>query len=139
MIHVSILSDIEKQQINDAIKTMTNEGYRVLGVGEAVFKENNFPVTQQEFQFTFKGIVAFYDPPKKNIQSVLESFYQAGITVKIITGDNTATTSAIAKQVGFRGYDKSLTGDELMQLNGYYTELYRLQITSAHHKEGSFS
>lgn len=116
MIHVSILSDIEKQQINDAIKTMTNEGYRVLGVGEAVFKENNFPVTQQEFQFTFKGIVAFYDPPKKNIQSVLESFYQAGITVKIITGDNTATTSAIAKQVGFRGYDKSLTGDELMQL-----------------------
>lgn len=116
MIHVSILSDIEKQQINDAIKTMTNEGYRVLGVGEAVFKENNFPVTQQEFQFTFKGIVAFYDPPKKNIKSVLESFYQAGITVKIITGDNTATTSAIAKQVGFRGYDKSLTGDELMQL-----------------------
>lgn len=116
MIHVSILSDIEKQQINDAIKTMTNEGYRVLGVGEAVFNENNFPVTQQEFQFTFKGIVAFYDPPKKNIQSVLESFYQAGITVKIITGDNTATTSAIAKQVGFRGYDKSLTGDELMQL-----------------------
>ena len=31
------------------------------------------------------------------------------------------------------------THDELMQLNGYYTELYRLQITSAHHKEGSFS
>jgi Ca2+-transporting ATPase len=116
MINVSKLSDIEKQQINDAIKTMTNEGYRVLGVGEAVFKENNFPVTQQEFQFTFKGIVAFYDPPKKNIQSVLESFYQAGIAVKIITGDNAATTGAIAKQVGFRGYDKSLTGDELMQL-----------------------
>lgn len=116
MINVSKLSAIEKQQINDAIKTMTNEGYRVLGVGEAVFKENDFPVTQQEFQFTFKGIVAFYDPPKKNIQSVLESFYQAGIAVKIITGDNAATTGAIAKQVGFRGYDKSLTGDELMQL-----------------------
>jgi Ca2+-transporting ATPase len=116
MINVSKLSDIEKQQINDAIKIMTNEGYRVLGVGEAVFKENKFPVTQQEFQFTFKGIVAFYDPPKKNIQSVLESFYQAGIAVKIITGDNAATTGAIAKQVGFQGYDKSLTGDELMQL-----------------------
>jgi len=116
MINVSKLSDIEKQQINEAIKTMTIEGYRVLGVGEAVFKENKFPVTQQEFQFTFKGIVAFYDPPKKNIQSVLESFYQAGIAVKIITGDNAATTGAIAKQVGFQGYDKSLTGDELMQL-----------------------
>ncbi len=116
MINVSKLSDIEKQQINEAIKIMTNEGYRVLGVGEAVFKENNFPVKQQDFQFIFKGIVAFYDPPKRNIQSVLESFYHAGIAVKIITGDNAETTRSIAKQVGFRGYDKSLTGDELMQL-----------------------
>ncbi len=116
MIKVSKLSDIEKQQINEAIKIMTNEGYRVLGVGEAVFKENNFPVKQQDFQFIFKGIVAFYDPPKRNIQSVLESFYHAGIAVKIITGDNAETTRSIAKQVGFRGYDKSLTGDELMQL-----------------------
>ena len=31
------------------------------------------------------------------------------------------------------------THDELMKLNGYYTELYRLQITSAHQKEGSLS
>jgi Ca2+-transporting ATPase len=116
MMQVSVLSDIEKQQINDAIKIMTSEGYRVLGVGEAVFNNDNFPATQQEFTFAFKGIVAFYDPPKKNIQSVLESFYQAGIAVKIITGDNAATTGAIAKQVGFKGYDKSLTGDELMQL-----------------------
>ena len=117
LINVSILTDTERQQINDAIKTMTTDGYRVLGVGEAIFKENHFPETQQEFQFTFKGIVAFYDPPKKNMQSVLENFYKAGIAVKIITGDNAATTSAIAKQIGFRGYDKSLTGDELMQLN----------------------
>ncbi|MCY7421107.1 MAG: ABC transporter ATP-binding protein/permease [Chitinophagaceae bacterium] len=31
------------------------------------------------------------------------------------------------------------THEALMQLNGYYTELYRLQITSAHQKEESFS
>ena len=117
LMNVSNLTAIEKQQIEDAIKTLATDGYRVLGVGEANFSGNNFPATQQEFQFTFKGIVAFYDPPKKNIQSVLEDFYAAGIAVKIVTGDNAATTAAIAKQIGFRGYEKSITGDELMKLS----------------------
>lgn len=117
LMDVSDLSPIEKQQINEAIKTITTDGYRVLGVGEAHFKDDDFPEKQQDFKFTFKGIVSFYDPPKKNIAEVLENFYQAGISVKIITGDNAATTSAIARQIGFKGYDKSMTGDELMQLS----------------------
>jgi len=117
LIAVSHISEKEKMQIEEAIKALTADGYRVLAVGEARFTGNSFPKTQQEFQFTFKGIVAFYDPPKKNIQDVLEDFYRAGIAVKIVTGDNAATTTAIAKQVGFRGFEKSLTGDELMQLS----------------------
>jgi Ca2+-transporting ATPase len=47
---------------------------------------------------------------------VLENFYKAGIAVKIITGDNSATTLAIAKQVEFKGFEKSITGDELIKL-----------------------
>jgi len=116
LVRVSNLADVEKQEIEDAIKTLTTDGYRVLGVGEASFEGNNYPANQEDFKFAFKGIVAFYDPPKKNIQKVLEDFYTAGITVKIITGDNTATTTAIAKQIGFKGYEKSITGDELMKL-----------------------
>ncbi len=50
----------------------------------------------------FKGLVAFYDPPKENISDVMTSFYKAGIQVKIVTGDNAVTTAAIAKQIGFR-------------------------------------
>lgn len=114
---VSHLTATEKQKIDDAIKTLAIDGYRVLGVGEANFTGNDFPKNQQDFQFQFKGIVAFYDPPKKNIQTVLENFYNAGITVKIITGDNAVTTQSIAKQVGFKGYEKSLSGDELMLLS----------------------
>lgn len=114
---VSDITQKEKQQIEDAIITLAVDGYRVLAVGEANFTGNNFPKTQQEFQFTFKGLVAFYDPPKKNIHTVLEHFYRAGIGVKIVTGDNAATTTAIAKQIGFIGFEKSLTGDELMQLS----------------------
>jgi Ca2+-transporting ATPase len=116
MIHVSALSATEKQQVENAITTITAEGFRVLGVGEGNFKGTDYPKKQQEFRFTFKGIVAFYDPPKKNIGNVLEDFYTAGIAVKIITGDNATTTTAIARQVGFKGFEKSISGDELLNL-----------------------
>lgn len=117
MMNVSYLSSEEKQHIESAIKELTSEGYRVLGVGDSIFTGNDFPKEQQDFKFQFKGIVAFYDPPKQNIKEVLQNFYNAGITVKIVTGDNAATTTAIAKQIGFKGYDKSLSGDELMKLS----------------------
>jgi Ca2+-transporting ATPase len=117
LIEVSRLSDKEKKQVIVAIETMAKEGYRVLGVGITSFNEKVFPQTQQEFGFQFKGLVAFYDPPKDNIQDVFETFYKAGIQVKIVTGDNAATTSTIAKQIGFKDADKVLNGDELMLMD----------------------
>lgn len=114
---VSNLKLDEKNQIEKAIQTITRKGYRVLGVGQSDFEGNNFPKTQQELKFNFQGILAFYDPPKKNINKVLEDFYEAGISVKIITGDNAATTTAIAEQVAFRGFEHSIAGDELIKLS----------------------
>ncbi|MDI9311039.1 MAG: cation-translocating P-type ATPase [Limnohabitans sp.] len=111
------LSDIEKTQIHKAIKKLTSQGYRILAVAKAIFEGKNYPKTQQNFQFEFKGLLAFYDPPKNNINRVLQHFYKAGIGVKIITGDNALTTSAIAKQIGFIGFEKSISGDELMILS----------------------
>lgn len=116
LMEISNLSETEKQDILNAIKTLGESGYRLLGIGSSRFINNNFPITQQEFQFDFKGIVAFYDPPKKNIKKVLQDFDTAGIQVKIVTGDNATTTMAIAKQIGFIGYEKQLSGDELMLL-----------------------
>lgn len=114
---VSELSDAEKVSIEAAITALTKEGFRVLAVGHTSFDGKDFPKEQQDFKFNFKGIVAFYDPPKKNINKVLQDFYKAGIEVKIVTGDNAETSAAIAKQVDFAGYDKSISGDELMKLN----------------------
>lgn len=116
LLNVSGLSEIEKKQTNEAIAVLAADGYRVLGVGLSSFGGSNFLKSQQDFPFTFLGIVAFYDPPKKNIRQALRDFYTAGISVKIITGDNSATTVAIARQIGFKGYEKSITGDALMLL-----------------------
>ncbi len=114
---LSNLSDKEKKNINRAIISLATEGYRILAVGTSNFAGSDFPALQQQFQFSFRGLVAFYDPPKKNIRSVLESFYNAGIKVKIITGDNSETTSAIAGQIGFKGAGDCISGDDLMKLS----------------------
>ncbi|MFF5380066.1 cation-translocating P-type ATPase [Pedobacter suwonensis] len=114
---VSHLSEFQKQNINEAIFSLAKEGYRVLAVGQASFEGDNFPKNQQEYEFSFKGLLAFYDPPKKNISAVLDAFYAAGIAVKIITGDNAQTTGAIARQIGFRGAEDCIGGDELMPLS----------------------
>ena len=111
------LTDLEKQQIHSAIQRLATEGYRVLGVGLSDFSGDDYPTKQQDLTFELKGLVAFYDPPKKNIQKVLEDFYAAGIQVKIITGDNALTTTSIAKQIGFRDSEKTISGDELMALS----------------------
>lgn len=117
LIACSKLSEKEIQQIHAAFETMTQEGFRVLGVGVASFSGTEFPKTQQEFEFQFKGLVAFYDPPKANIKAVFETFYKAGIEVKIVTGDNAATTETIAKQIDFKNPTATLNGDALMEMD----------------------
>ncbi len=115
---ISNLTTTEKRQLHDAIDKLAKEGYRLLGVGQAKFIGNDFPARQQEFNFQFKGIVAFYDPPKDNIKTVFGDFETAGIAVKIITGDNPITTKAIARQIQFNGNHEILDGDALVKLEG---------------------
>jgi Ca2+-transporting ATPase len=117
MMQVSELTKDEMNGLNDAFVTLTKEGFRVLGVGVSSFEGLPFPSTQQELKFVFKGLVAFYDPPKKNITEVFEAFYTAGIAVKIITGDNAATTSTIARQINFQGFEKTMSGEELLNMS----------------------
>lgn len=117
LIAVSDLNGPAKAQVHRAIDRLAQQGYRVLGVGTAVYADDSFPGQQQDLPFIFKGLVAFNDPPKENIKQVLQDFYQAGVNVKIITGDNAATTQAIAQAIGFKGYDRSINGDELVKLN----------------------
>jgi Ca2+-transporting ATPase len=117
IIATSKLNKSEIDLIHQAIIQLTNEGYRILGVGTSTIEGKDYPKKQQEITFDFKGLIAFYDPPKKNIQKVFEEFRNAGIEVKIITGDHASTTQTIAKQIGFKNYEKSISGDELMKLS----------------------
>ncbi len=116
IIEISDLKETDRKRIRETSRHLGKQGYRLLGVGQANFEGSEFPLKQQYFQLEFKGIVAFHDPPKENIPTVLDDFKKAGINIKLVTGDNAETTIAIAQQVGFPGYGKCMSGQEMMQL-----------------------
>jgi Ca2+-transporting ATPase len=93
---------IKKKILRQQIQEFGQQGYRILGVAKCDFEGNNFPEKQQDFKFNFLGFTVFYDPPKQNIQQVFKKIYDAGIKVKVITGDNADTTNSIAQQAGIK-------------------------------------
>ncbi|HMP13182.1 MAG TPA: HAD-IC family P-type ATPase, partial [Saprospiraceae bacterium] len=91
-------------------------GYRTLGVAKALPSGSGFPEKQDDFDWQFLGLVALYDPPKPGIQGVLAQFYQAGIQVKMLTGDYPQTALTIANESGLQHNGRVLTGETIMQL-----------------------
>ena len=117
LLEVSTLSEREKEALRTQIQEFGKQGYRVLGVGKAHFEGNNYPEKQQDFPFKFLGFTVFYDPPKRGIQEVFQKIYEAGIKVKVITGDNADTTKAIAKQAGIINESAAINGADIVQLS----------------------
>ncbi|MEZ5059384.1 MAG: cation-translocating P-type ATPase [Saprospiraceae bacterium] len=115
MIAVCNLYESEKLKVQAALDKMTIAGYRVLGVAVSDFAGSDYPGKQQDLPFKFLGLIAFFDPPKSNIQSVFEDFKKAGIEVKIATGDNANTTKTIAGMAGFEIKGEVVNGRQLME------------------------
>lgn len=113
IISVSNLSEEEKNKVRELVKNFGDQGFRVLGVGRSHFEGNDFPDKQQDFRFDFLGLTVFYDPPKKGIKEVFRHIYDAGIKVKVITGDNADTTRAIAMQAGIENKTPPVNGSEI--------------------------
>ena len=122
---VSNLSEGEKEKMRQHISDFGKQGYRVLGVAKSNFEENDFPEKQQDFNFEFLGFTVFYDPPKKNIQEVFQKIYDAGIKVKVITGDNADTTGAIAQQAGIINKTPPVNGADII----HHTEPELIELT----------
>src|SRR5690554_1181765 len=114
ILSVSNLSESQKDTLRQRIKDLGKQGYRLLGVAKAHFEGNDFPEKQQDFDFEFLGFTVFYDPPKQGIQEVFQHIYDAGIKVKVITGDNEDTTNAIALQAGIKNNTPAVNGAEII-------------------------
>ncbi|WP_019986913.1 cation-translocating P-type ATPase [Rudanella lutea] len=116
IIRVCKLESAVAEQIKQQAHRLATEGYRVLGVAGAEVVTGAYPAEQDEFDWQFKGLIALENPPKVNARAVLNRFDEAGIQVKMITGDSAETARAIAAQVGMRDAQAVLTGNEVMAL-----------------------
>jgi len=115
ILDVCHLPESVKEKLRGHIQDFGKQGYRVLGVCKSDFEGDEFPAKQQDIHFDFLGLTVFYDPPKQGIQEVFKKIYDAGIKVKVITGDNADTTHAIAKQAGIINNTPALNGAEVLQ------------------------
>ena len=116
MLQVCHVSNEDKALITLHIKALASKGYRVLGVASAQHKEPVLPMLQDDFNWQFEGLLALYDPPKKNIAEVLKQFFDAKIAVKMLTGDYPETAVNIANQVGIGNQPSYVTGDQVMKM-----------------------
>lgn len=117
IIRICHLKEDEIEKMNGLVKSMASKGYRVLGVASAAQTNGDLPGAQDNFYWKFEGLLGLYDPPKKNTATVFKRFYEAGIAIKLITGDYPETVMTIAEQVGMHDYTHYLTGNDVMYMD----------------------
>ncbi len=116
ILRISNINESDTKKIKQQILSLASKGYRVIGVASAQHTLSTFPAQQDDFNWKFEGLLALYDPPKKNITTVLKQFYDAKIDIKMITGDYPETAINIAGQVGIINHLKYTTGDAVMNM-----------------------
>ncbi|WP_275096445.1 cation-transporting P-type ATPase [Sedimenticola hydrogenitrophicus] len=100
-------------------ETIAARGQRTLAIAmrptDAQQRVLNFQ--DVEGDLTLLGLMGIVDPPRSEAIEAIARCYTAGIQVKMITGDHATTARAIAKSMGIRDADTSLTGAELESMD----------------------
>jgi len=111
------LDSRNREKIQQQLIKLANNGYRVIAVCKALQPDHHFPKSQEEFAWNFVGLLALYDPPKKNITAVLKKISAAKIKLKILTGDYPETAMNIAGLAGIENYHKAVSGEDIMNMD----------------------
>lgn len=107
------IKKITKPQIQ-ALKTQV-EKYSMQALRTLAFAYKPFDKEYNEDDLVFVGITALKDPPRKSAKKSLKIAIDAGIQIKIITGDHALTAKAIGEQLGLKNA-KIVTGEEIDKL-----------------------
>jgi Ca2+-transporting ATPase len=83
-------------QIELANERMGGEALRVLGFA---FCERGLDGDDEIENLVWVGLVGMQDPPRANVPELTSRFRRAGVRTLMITGDQTATAHAVARQV----------------------------------------
>lgn len=109
-------AEIVKQQV-DAI---AHQGLRVLAFGQKTVSVQQSALDHDDIAtgLTFIGLQGMIDPPRQEAIKAVQACQEAGIQVKMITGDHAVTAQAIAQRMGFNrnGEVVAFTGQQLSQM-----------------------
>jgi Ca2+-transporting ATPase len=89
-----------KEEILKDAENMEKEALRVLGFAYKVLSKKDKP---SEDNLIFIGFAGMIDPPRPEVKKAIKECKNAGIKIKIITGDSELTAKAIAKKIGISG------------------------------------
>ncbi|TQE99312.1 MAG: HAD-IC family P-type ATPase [Spiribacter salinus] len=101
-------------------EAMAGRGLRLLAVAERAMDEASIGLheSQGPEDLVLLGLVAIIDPPRDEAITAVGACQEAGIQVKMITGDHARTAAAIGRQIGLGDGEgeRGLTGNDLDEM-----------------------
>lgn len=108
------LSSEDRTRLENIIQSYATRSLRTIGIGYRDFEQwppaNSIQVGDeievpfddlvQDSQVTLLGIVGIEDPLRPGVKEAVKDCQQAGVFVRMVTGDNLTTARSIAKQCG---------------------------------------
>lgn len=115
---ITTLTHTDRHQIELENERMAGQALRVLGFAFSVKTsngENHIPN-----DLVWLGLVAMADPIRSGVKELIGNFHQAGIRTVMITGDQSATAYAVAREVEISGENhiEILDSSELSAVKG---------------------
>tara|TARA_R110000787_G_scaffold211281_3_gene321144 strand:+ start:91887 stop:94601 length:2715 start_codon:yes stop_codon:yes gene_type:complete len=99
--------------------TIAAQGQRVLALATRTVPQEHVTLNNSDLegQVTLIGLVGLIDPPRREAITAVAECHEAGIRVKMITGDHAGTARAIGHQIGLKNTDRVLTGADLENMD----------------------
>lgn len=89
------------------------EGYRMVGFAYKKIKSLKSKIKNDDLEsLEWLGLLLYEDPVRPEVADSLKKCQEAGIKVKVITGDHVATSVAVLKKLGFKVKTGEIIGGE---------------------------
>ena len=110
--------NLDTQKIISQIELLGSKGMRVLAIAQKTqSKPDEISVDDVEYGFEFIGLIGMIDPPRTEAIEAIKACHNAGITVKMITGDHHATARAIGMELNLSSNGNVVTGVDLSKMS----------------------
>ena len=94
-----------KEELFSTIRGFAEQGHRVLALAYRRLKPHSDDASADDLErsLVLVGIVAIADPVRPEVPDAIKTCREAGVEVKIVTGDNALTARTITEQIGLLG------------------------------------